>query len=282
MVKAATPVRSRLRARHLLPLFVLAGVAVTALLTSSAFGSSAPSAGDPDGQALRATTPPITYSTPTSKALIFEGQQLFEVHCSSCHAPDASGTGVAPDLQGLGAGTVDFWVSTGRMPLETAAAEAVRKPPLFDARQTEAIAAFVSSLAPDYGIGIPHVDTKTADVATGQSMFVLNCAACHTITGSGDALANGAKAPSLHQATITQAAEAIRTGPGNMPRFGPGTLSDQQVADIVAYVTGYLQHPRDDGGIGLGGIGPVAEGFVALLVGVGGIMLIAFWLGERS
>ena len=38
-------------------------------------------------------------------------------NCSSCHGPEALGTQRAPNLQGLGAGTVDFWVSTGRMPL---------------------------------------------------------------------------------------------------------------------------------------------------------------------
>ena len=66
----------------------------------------------------------------------------------------------------------------------------------------------------------------------------------------------------------------MRTGPGNMPRFGPGTLTDQQVADIVAYVTGPIEKPANHGGLGLGGIGPVAEGFIALLIGVGGLMLV--------
>ena len=36
------------------------------------------------------------------------------------------------------------------------------------------------------------------------------------------------------------------------------------------------------GGFGLGGVGPVAEGFVALLFGVGVLALIGFWIGERS
>jgi TM2 domain-containing membrane protein YozV len=29
-------------------------------------------------------------------------------------------------------------------------------------------------------------------------------------------------------------------------------------------------------------VGPVAEGFIALLLGVGGLFLICFWIGERS
>ena len=113
-------------------------------------------------------------------------------------------------------------------------------------------------------------------------MFVLNCAACHTITGSGDALADGFSAPTLHKATPVQAVEALRTGPANMPHFGPDQLSNQQVADIVAYVIGPIQHPNNAGGLGLGGIGPVAEGFIGLFIGVGGLMLVAFWIGDRA
>jgi len=50
----------------------------------------------------------------------------------------------------------------------------------------------------------------------------------------------------------------------------------------VSYVTGRLQQPTNPGGFGLGGVGPVAEGFVALLIGVGGLALVCFWIGERS
>jgi ubiquinol-cytochrome c reductase cytochrome c subunit len=73
----------------------------------------------------------------------------------------------------------------------------------------------------------------------------------------------------------------MRIGPANMPRFS-GNLTDAQVRDVVAYVTEYIQHPTNPGGAGLGGVGPVAEGFVALLIGVGGLALICFWIGDRS
>ena len=80
-------------------------------------------------------------------------------------------------------------------------------------------------------------------------------------TGAGDALAFGTNAPSLQVRSITaqQVAEAIRTGPANMPRFS-GNLTDQQVRDIVSYVTGRLQHPTNPGGFGLGGVGPGGRG----------------------
>jgi ubiquinol-cytochrome c reductase cytochrome c subunit len=273
--------RQRIRARHLLPLAVVGGVAVVSLLTSSASGAS----GSSSATIVHVRTPPIVYTVPRNPSAVRAGERLFEANCASCHGPEAAGTSVAPNLVGVGPATVSFWVSTGRMPLAAADVQASAKPPRFGPLQTRQLAAFVNSLGPPnpgYPVGIPHVNLSTTNLSQGNSLFVLNCAACHTITGSGDALANGAQAPTLHRATSTQIAEAIRTGPGNMPFFGKGNLSDQQVADIVAYVRGPIQHPNNRGGLGLGGIGPVAEGFVALLIGVGGIMLIAFWIGERE
>lgn len=282
--------RAKLRLRVLLPASVVLAVALGGLLVSLSAGAAtrARAAGSSSGgYALSGspTSPPITYKSRFTAAQLHEGEVLFESVCSSCHGTNAEGSAVAPSLQGVGPATVDFWVSTGRMPLADAAAQAERKPARFTQQQSEDIAAFVGSLAPaanGFPDGIPRVNVKSASLSDGNSLFVLNCAACHTITGAGDALANGAYAPSLHQATDYQVAEAIRTGPGNMPVFGPGTLSNQQVADIVKYVTESIQHPDNRGGLGLGGIGPVGEGFVALLIGVGGLMLVTFWLGERA
>ena len=67
-----------------------------------------------------------------------------------------------------------------------------------------------------------------------------------------------------------------------MPHFGPGNITDSEARDITAYVTRCLQHPVQRGGVGLGGIGPVGEGFVGLLIGVGVLMLVCFWIGDRS
>ncbi|HEY4947165.1 MAG TPA: c-type cytochrome [Acidimicrobiales bacterium] len=216
-------------------------------------------------------------------AFVAPGQALFASNCSSCHGREADGsTGVAPNLQGLGAGTVDFWVSTGRMPLAVAGVQATRKPPRFDRLQTLEIAAWVQSLTPGVGTQIPVVNTNSADLEAGGTLFTLNCAACHTITGAGDALMDGAYAPGLHLATTTQVVEAIRSGPGNMPRFGPGNITNTEARDIAAYIHGVIQHPSNPGGFALGGIGPVGEGFVGLLLGVGILMLVCFWIGDRT
>jgi ubiquinol-cytochrome c reductase cytochrome c subunit len=241
-----------------------------------------------DGVLIRYGNSAITYSNPPA-SYATAGKLLFDQTCSSCHGTDANGVtpsgkaSIGPNLQGVGAATIDFWVTTGRMPAaDVAAVEAERKPAKLTDKQALEVAAYVNSLDPSVP-AVPHVNLKGANVADGANLFQLNCAACHTITGAGDALAFGTNAPSLQNRQVTpqQVAEAMRIGPANMPRFS-GNLSDSQVRDVVAYVTQKIQHPSNPGGLGLGGVGPVAEGFIALLLGVGGLALICFWIGERS
>jgi len=241
-----------------------------------------------DGQIVEYGDSAITYATPPS-SYIAAGKLLFDQTCSSCHGDEANGVNpqgkatIGPNLQGVGAATVDFWVSTGRMPAtDIKAIEAERRDTRLTPKDALELAAYVNSLDPAApAVPTPHL--KGASLAIGADLFSLNCAACHTITGAGDALAFGTNAPSLQNRSVTpqQVAEAMRIGPANMPRF-TGNLSDAQVRDVVAYVTEQIQHPASPGGAGLGGVGPVAEGFVALLIGVGGLALICFWIGERS
>jgi quinol---cytochrome-c reductase cytochrome c subunit len=238
------------------------------------------------GQVVRYGNSAITYSNPPS-SLVALGQALFLENCASCHGTDASGvpangtSGAYPNLVGVGTATIDFWIESGRMPAANPrAVQALRRPPRLTHRQALAIAAWINSLSPGYP-AIPSVNLKNANVSDGLTLFALNCAACHTIEGDGDALAWSTFSPSMRNIPATQVAEAIRTGPGNMPRF-TGNLSDFQVRDIVKYVVTEIQHPRNPGGFGLGGLGPVAEGFVGLALGVGLLCLIAYWVGERT
>ncbi len=270
--------RRLVSSRLLLPVAVVVGVGVGGAL---AFGtvSSAQGLGG-GGPRSYGSSSTIEYQYPPN-SYIPAGEALFATFCSSCHGPQAGGTSRAPNIVGLGPATVDFWITTGRMPAENPfAIQAPRKPAKLSNQQALEIAAYVNSLDPSRP-GIPKVNRKTANVAVGADLFSLNCAACHTITGAGDELAFGTFAPSLRAASPTQVAEAIRTGPGNMPRFS-GNLTDAQVRDVVAYVTEYIQHPTNPGGFALGGVGPVAEGFVALLFGVGILALVAYWIGERA
>jgi ubiquinol-cytochrome c reductase cytochrome c subunit len=279
--------RRRLNSRYAVLGGLLASVGIVGLM---AFAPSAAQAKPASTTTTTTTTlatssgPPDfgTVSVSLPDAFIVPGQALYAASCASCHGNDATGTARGPNLQGLGAGTIDFWVSTGRMPLADSSVQPAAKPSRFNRTETLQIAAFVQSKTPGTGVPVPVVNLSNANLEVGGSLFTLNCAACHTITGAGDALAGGAMAPSLHLATPTQIIEAIRSGPANMPRFGPGNITDSEAHDIAAYVSGPIQHPNNRGGFGLGGIGPVGEGFVGLLLGVGLLMLVAFWIGDRT
>src|SRR5262249_56894641 len=54
---------------------------------------------------------------------------VFLRDCAVCHGGDGSGTAQGPSLIDAGPGVVDFWVSTGRMPLPSAGAPAGRRQP---------------------------------------------------------------------------------------------------------------------------------------------------------
>ncbi|HLY35799.1 MAG TPA: c-type cytochrome [Candidatus Limnocylindria bacterium] len=198
------------------------------------------------------------------------GQQVFAARCASCHGSDGTGTVNGPSLLGVGAAAADFELRTGRMPSSGApGSQAVRKPPAFNDATIEDLVAYVSSLGPGPAIPSPRVDPAT--VSAGQQLFIGNCAPCHGATANGGAVGGGALAPPLDQATPVEVAEALLIGPGQMPVFSG--LSDSDRNAIVSYVD-FLQAADHPGGFSIGGIGPVPEGFVAWVLGLGLLLVI--------
>ena len=65
-----------------------------------------------------------------------------------------------------------------------------------------------------------------------------------------------------------------------MPRFNEAALSDARLADIVAYVESLRARTPDPGGFDLGYLGPVAEGAVAWIFGIGIIVLFVRRIGS--
>ncbi len=209
------------------------------------------------------------------------GAALFAEGCVSCHGEDARGVdGRGPTLRGVGAASIDFYVSTGRMPLARPGVEPKRSEPVYDRTQTDALIAYLTGLDGG-GPQIPRVDAARGDVQRGRRLFTDSCSGCHQVMGQGG-IAPGLVAPPLTESTATQIGEAIRVGPYLMPRFSEEQMSSTDVDAIAAYVTRVVQHPPDRGGWGIGNIGPIPEGLVALLLGGGGLILVARAIGERS
>jgi len=219
-------------------------------------------------------------SAPSSPG-VAAGKALFQANCSSCHGLEAQGTSEGPSLIGAGAAAVYFQMSTGRMPAKEVGAENARKPTTFSPAQIYAIADYVASLGG--GPAIPTADqvsTQGADTALGEQLFNANCAQCHNAGLSGGALTYGKDAPPLTAATPTQIYEAMLTGPEAMPVFSDGAISPQAKRDIIAYVVGTRTEPNP-GGLSLGRIGPVTEGLVIFLGGMGVLVLIAMWITAK-
>jgi ubiquinol-cytochrome c reductase cytochrome c subunit len=216
-----------------------------------------------------------------SQSDINTGQNLFESNCSSCHGLDAQGTTQGPGLIGAGAAAVDFQMSTGRMPAKEPGAENERKPPQFTAQQIYQIADYIASLGG--GPAIPdsqQVSTSGADTALGEQLFSANCAQCHGFAGAGGALTYGKDAPALTASTPTQIYEAMLTGPEAMPVIADGAVSPSAKRDIIAYIVDTRVEPNP-GGFSLGRTGPVTEGLVIFLGGMGFLVLIAMWITAK-
>jgi ubiquinol-cytochrome c reductase cytochrome c subunit len=206
------------------------------------------------------------------------GRELFRTGCTACHGFDARGIrGKGPDLHGAGAAAADFYLSTGRMPLDESKTQPDRSEPSYDREEIDDLVAYIGSLG---GPQIPRVDLTHAGVARGQRLFAENCAACHQIAGRGGVMA-GAFVPTLLKATPRQIFEAARIGPYVMPKFSEEQLSDAELASIVRYVQ-YARHPENPGGWGLFEIGPVPEGMVAWLLGLLALVLVIRVLGKRD
>jgi ubiquinol-cytochrome c reductase cytochrome c subunit len=199
---------------------------------------------------------------------------LYLQNCASCHGPQGEGTAVGPALIGVGEAAVDFYLRTGRMPLGEPGQQASRQKPAFDDAQIRALVEYVGRWGD--GPQIPEVAT-TGDLQRGWELYTANCAACHAATGAGNAVGGGSVAVGLGQATDLEIAEATIVGPGVMPKF---SLDPEDRDAIVAYVR-YLRSTPAPGGAPIGGFGPVAEGFVAVAVGLTGVVMLVRFVGGR-
>ncbi len=212
------------------------------------------------------------------------GEELYVTGCSGCHGLDGGGLrgpeGLerGPDLTGSGEAGAYYYLTTGRMPLSDPDQQPVRKEPAYTPEEIDALVAYVGDLGE--GPPIPQLAVEEGDLAGGGEIYRAQCAACHSATGAGGALSYGRAAPSLGQSSPRQVVAAVRVGPGQMPVFGEESLPDEQMDDLARYVQ-YLRQPQDRGGLALGGLGPVPEGFLVWVLGIGLLLGLSAWISHR-
>ena len=87
--------------------------------------------------------------------------------------------------------------------------------------------------------GTLPADTGAAtegDAANGKKVFAsAGCGGCHTFSAAGS---TGTVGPNLDDANVDvdAAVQQVKNGGGGMPAFGD-RLSDQEIADVAAFVT---------------------------------------------
>ena len=112
------------------------------------------------------------------------GAGLFAENCSRCHG--VAGQGVhdqGPSLKGVGAGTTDFYLRTGYMPLRNPHDQPYRSRPLFSDGEITAIVKYVASLG--HGPPVPSPQWQRGSVAAGLGLFTDHCAGCHQVVAEG-------------------------------------------------------------------------------------------------
>jgi ubiquinol-cytochrome c reductase cytochrome c subunit len=259
--------RARRRSKSRRRLGNVAGLLAALVLTGAVYSFFAP-----------ANAAPATSSS--ASAAEQAGRALYERSCITCHGDNLQGVPHrGPSLIGVGEAAVYFQVHTGRMPLVRQEADAANKPPVFSDEEIDQLMAYVQ--ANGGGPTLPSGDLRAGDVAQGGELFRLNCASCHNFVGEGGALSSGKAAPSLQDADDLTIYTAMLTGPENMPVFGDNQLTPDEKRSIINYVQ-TIKAQADPGGAGIGRIGPVGEGLVIWVVGIGALMFGIFWMGSKA
>jgi len=127
------------------------------------------------------------------------------------------------------------------------------KPPPYQSRPMVAMTAYIAYLSrdvrigatPDPAIRFTNVQLRKPDKIHGAQLYAQRCETCHGANGAGSA--NGNYPPlwgplsfntGAGMSRLSRMAGFVRY---NMPQNAPGSLSDQESADVAAFV---LQHAR--------------------------------------
>ena len=102
----------------------------------------------------------------------------------------------------------------------------------FDPRYTRTEQILVGAAVPSTGdmLAVPRASDP---VQLGKQLFVVKgCADCHGLDGRG-----GVVGPSILGVNAAKLRVKTSVGPGEMPAFAPGALTDQDLAAIAAFLS---------------------------------------------
>ncbi|HWI43329.1 MAG TPA: cytochrome c [Nocardioides sp.] len=247
------------------------------------------------GGLYAALAPAQAHDDKDQEQLVKAGRELFLVGCAFCHGQNGEGvltqggSQYGPALTDVGAAAVDFQVGTGRMPLAQPGPQAPRKEVVYTKDEIAALAAYVASLGT--GPAVPDKELYSTEgmgekerealVTRGGQIFLANCTACHNFEGSGGAMPRGGFAPKIRGVDSKHIYEAMLTGPQSMDTFSDGNIPPEDKKAVIAYLDTLDKQPSY-GGLTLGGLGPVSEGLIAWIVGIGALVGFAVWIAAHT
>jgi ubiquinol-cytochrome c reductase cytochrome c subunit len=255
--------------RALLGWGALAGVLVALAFGRGASAQEAGGAGEVEGAA--------------------RGALLYAAQCAQCHGADGQGgpvqgrpgEGQAPALRhelnpDVTAAYLYLVMATGRMPPAEDPFDNRPRNVVLDEAQ---IVDVVDWMTDEFDIPGEIPEVGEGDAVEGQDVYNTNCAHCHGNTGAGGVAGAGAWTPKVNDASAEVIAAAIRVGPFQMPEFREEQISDEEIADVAAFMREVEAEPGTPL-LGLVELNPVfASAFVFLLAVA--MLLSLMWIGGR-
>lgn len=208
------------------------------------------------------------------------GEELYAMHCGGCHSVDGRGGQTIAGLEApplVPEANERMTVAYGRLVMDTG-----RMPPAGDPGDNRIRAVTLTEdqradilgfMTERFGLEGDVPEPEHGEVAAGLEVYAANCAQCHGASGAGGVAGAGAWTPRVNDVSAQTLADAVRTGPFQMPGFAAEQLSDDELGDIAAF----LADVEEEGGTLLfpGELNPVfASGFGAGLAAVIVVLLL--------
>jgi mono/diheme cytochrome c family protein len=169
-------------------------------------------------------------SAPKTAGSVENGKREFaSVGCTACHGPQGQGTALAPQISPppLELQAVIGYVRqpTGKMP-------ALASSTVSDQELTD-IYAFLKSIAPS----AEAAPTAPGDSANGKKLFsAYGCYECHDRQGQGTSVGPRIGPPRISLAAVLR---YVRAPTGQMPPYTAKVVSEQDLADIYAFLSSF-------------------------------------------
>jgi mono/diheme cytochrome c family protein len=171
---------------------------------------------------------PAAKSGDAPAATIASGKRVFEsAGCAACHGAQGQGTALAPQIAPppMAAAAVIAYVRqpTGKMPPIPASTASDQ--------QLADVCAFLQSVAP---ASTSSAESLRGNADNGKKLFAAyGCYECHGRQGAGASTGARIGPPAISLATVLR---YVRAPTGQMPPYTAKVVSDQDLADIYAFL----------------------------------------------